>query len=116
MYTLIPMAIFFLLSFGGMAQDPLPLGDASPLQTAEALFTGDDEGTRRMDGESRPLAAQVVALGGKLVHENKTIRPVGKDTDKVSIHLNKKGNILLLKVVDVIGQWAACARIVPEEK
>lgn len=52
-------------------------------------------------------------LNGELVHEQMAIRPVVQDSDKVSLKLNKGENILLLKVVDVGGQWGACARIVP---
>ena len=53
-------------------------------------------------------------LNGELVHEQMAIRPLGPDTDKVAVNLIKGENILLLKVVDVAGQWGACARMVSE--
>ena len=52
-------------------------------------------------------------LDGKLVHANMAVRPVKPDSDKVSVNLKKGENILLLKVVEVAGQWGACARIAP---
>jgi len=61
---LILLVAFLLMSFEGMAQDPVPLSAASPLQTIEGPFMGDYEGTGSLGGENQPLAAQVIVLGG----------------------------------------------------
>ena len=58
------VSIFLFTSHGGMAQDPAPISEARQLQTVETQFTGDYEGLRSIDDESRPLAAQVVSMGG----------------------------------------------------
>jgi uncharacterized protein len=52
-----------------------------------------------------------VWLNGTLVHQNPAVRPVEKDSDQVSVRLEKGSNTLLLKVIDYGGHWGACARV-----
>lgn len=48
---------------------------------------------------------------GEVILAHKAVRPVGVDSNKVPLHLKKGDNQLMLKVVDLTGQWGACARI-----
>jgi len=50
-------------------------------------------------------------LNGKLVHANNITRPATPGDDKVEVNLKQGWNKLLLKVTQLSGQWAACARL-----
>ncbi len=53
---------------------------------------------------------------GELVLAEKAVRPVGVDSNKAPLSLKQGENLLMLKVVDVAGNWGACARIFTESK
>ena len=48
---------------------------------------------------------------GEIILAHEAVRPVGVDSNKVPLHLKEGDNQLMLKVVDISGQWGACARI-----
>lgn len=47
-----------------------------------------------------------------LAHE--AVRPVGVDSNTVPLHLKAGDNLLMLKVIDLSGNWGACARVFTE--
>jgi hypothetical protein len=49
-------------------------------------------------------------LNGKPVFKFSETRTLEKDTDKVDVTLNKGQNVLVLKVVNEVNNWQACAR------
>ena len=49
-------------------------------------------------------------LNGKQVFKFSDTRTLEKDTDKVDVTLNKGQNVLVLKVVNEVNNWQACAR------
>jgi hypothetical protein len=49
-------------------------------------------------------------LNGKPVFKFSDTRTLEKDTDKVDVTLNKGQNVLVLKVVNEVNNWQACAR------
>lgn len=52
-----------------------------------------------------------VWLNGKSVHANYASRPVKKDQDKVNVKLNKGPNQVLVKVVQLSGNWGFCMSV-----
>ena len=65
MRTFIVLIAAGLLAVHALGQTPAPLSEASPLQLANDDFMGDYEGALKMaEGPERPLAAQIIALGG----------------------------------------------------
>jgi hypothetical protein len=50
-------------------------------------------------------------LNGALIHANDARRPVKRADDKVQLKLRKGWNVLLLNVVQMGGEWGACARL-----
>jgi hypothetical protein len=53
---------------------------------------------------------------GELILAHKTVRPVNVDNNKIPLNLKAGDNQLILKVVDLSGQWGACARVFTESK
>jgi len=53
-----------------------------------------------------------VWVNGKLVHANNAARPVKQGDDKVKIDLKQGSNVVLMKITQGGGDWAACARLV----
>ncbi len=50
-------------------------------------------------------------LGGTVVHEQNTTRGLQPGQDRVNVTLKKGWNVLMLKVTQGGGSWAACARV-----
>ena len=53
-------------------------------------------------------------LNGKQVFKFSETRTLEKDTDKVEVALNKGQNVLVLKVVNEVNNWQACARFLKD--
>ena len=53
-----------------------------------------------------------VWLNGQVIHANNTVRPCSPGQDKVNVSLNQGENVLLLKITQGGGDWAAVARLV----
>ena len=70
----------------------------SPAGQEARLELGSDDGVR-------------VWLNGEVVHTNNALRGLQRGQDKVNVRLNQGWNVLMLKVVNAGGGWAACARI-----
>jgi hypothetical protein len=56
-----------------------------------------------------------VWLNGKVVHANDVIRPLGSASDKVAVDFKKGWNLLLVKVTQGGGDWAACVALRNED-
>jgi type 1 glutamine amidotransferase/HEAT repeat protein len=52
-----------------------------------------------------------VWLNGELTVSNNATRPVRKDEDKASVHLNKGDNILLVKISNSSANWGGCVSV-----
>ncbi|MBW7905518.1 MAG: HEAT repeat domain-containing protein [Phycisphaerae bacterium] len=70
----------------------------SPAAQEARLELGSDDGVRAW-------------LNGEVVHTNNALRGLQRGQDKVSVRLNQGWNVLMLKVVNAGGGWAACARL-----
>ena len=55
-------------------------------------------------------------LNGKEVFKFAETRTLEKDTDKVEVALTKGVNVLMLKVVNEVNNWQACARFLKDGK
>ena len=55
-------------------------------------------------------------LNGKQVFKFSETRTLEKDTDKVDVTLTKGVNVLMLKVVNEVNNWQACARFLKDNK
>jgi hypothetical protein len=55
-------------------------------------------------------------LNGKQVFKFSETRTLEKDTDKVDVTLTKGVNVLMLKVVNEVNNWQACARFLRDNK
>ena len=56
--------------------------------------------------------AFIAWVNGKNVLSKNATRPLSKDSEKVTIRLNKGDNDVLVKIVNYGGNWAGCARII----
>jgi hypothetical protein len=56
-----------------------------------------------------------VWLNQKVVHANNTYRGLSPGSDRIDVTLNAGWNYLLLKVTQLNGGWAYCARVVTKE-
>jgi hypothetical protein len=72
------------------------------------IFSDQDQKAELLIGSDDGVIAW---LNSKVVHSNNAARPVAIDQDKVQIDLKKGQNELMLKVVQLSGNWGACARI-----
>jgi HEAT repeat protein len=70
----------------------------SPREQQAILELGSDDGVKAW-------------LNGKQVHANNAARAVKQGEDKVKISLKPGSNVLLLKITQGGGDWAACARL-----
>ena len=57
-----------------------------------------------------------VWLNGKQVFKLAEPRTLEKDTDKIDVTLNKGENVLVMKVVNEVNNWSACARFLRDGK
>jgi hypothetical protein len=71
----------------------------SPQSQKALLYVGSDDGIK-------------VWLGGKVVHASDVGRTITRNEDKVEVELNRGWNVLLMKITQCGGKWAACARLV----
>jgi hypothetical protein len=55
-------------------------------------------------------------LNGKQVFKFAETRTLEKDTDRIDVTLNKGQNVLVLKVVNEVNNWQACARFLQDGK
>jgi hypothetical protein len=53
-------------------------------------------------------------LNGKEVFKFVDTRTLDKDTDRVEVSLNKGQNVLVLKVINEVNNWQACARFLKD--
>ncbi len=69
----------------------------SPQSQKALLYVGSNDGIK-------------VLLNGEVVHSNNTGRTITRDEDKVEVELKQGWNLLLMKITQSGGKWAACAR------
>jgi len=70
----------------------------SPTAQKAKLELGSDDGIK-------------VWLNGEVVHSNKTHRPLKPAEDTAAVKLRKGRNLLMMKITQGGGHWAACARV-----
>jgi len=70
----------------------------SPMAQKAVLELGSDDGVK-------------VWVNGELVHANNAIRPVKPGSDKAQVDLKEGSNALLVKSVQVAGNWGFCVRL-----
>ncbi|MHC4213801.1 MAG: HEAT repeat domain-containing protein [Planctomycetota bacterium] len=70
----------------------------SPQSQKALLYVGSNDGIK-------------VLLNGEVVHSNNTGRTITRDEDKVEVELKQGWNLLLMKITQSGGKWAACARV-----
>ncbi|KPK58065.1 MAG: hypothetical protein AMK73_09485, partial [Planctomycetes bacterium SM23_32] len=70
----------------------------SPREQPAVLELGSDDGIKAW-------------LNGEVVHENNVLRGLNPADDQVELTLREGRNVLLLKVTQNYGDWAACARL-----
>jgi len=97
-----PWAVDLLKAFGGgeNAVAYLKARITSPIAQEAMLAVGSDDGIKAW-------------LNGELVHANDVMRGVEQGQDKVKVMLRKGSNVLLLKVNQGGGDWAASADLTP---